>query len=103
MNTQRQVPGFNPFASITIEDLKENRNEVIEIIKEHTNDVAMVMNYMVSKIEEAGNDVEEYTNTCLEELGLFKLKNTTITRNGVTYNHFSDYQDAVNREIYYKR
>jgi len=73
-NAQRQVAGYNPYASITVEDLKENREDVIRIIKSHTGDIAMVMKYMVSNINEAGNDVEEYTTKCLEDLGIIKIK-----------------------------
>jgi hypothetical protein len=63
----------NIFASITIEDLKENREQVIAIITAHTTEVAKVMSYMVANIDNAGNCVEEFTTTCLWDLGLHKI------------------------------
>ena len=69
---QRQVAGFNPFASLTIEDLKENRSEIISIISEHTDKVKEVMSYMVAIIDTKTN-IEDLTTTAIYDLGLNKM------------------------------
>lgn len=60
------------FTTVTIEDLKEYKNEIITEIKKHTNDVKEVMTMMVANLSTTKNTCEiDYTNEVLCEMGYF--------------------------------
>lgn len=61
------------FTPITLADLKENRDTVIAMIKESTNDVKEVMAALAKRVEYTEfDDVEEFTNDVLCNMGYFK-------------------------------
>ncbi len=73
--------------SMNVEDLKDNRNEIISIISKHTTKVSEVMAYMVRNIAEA-TDIEKYTINCLIDLNLY------------TFTDMSDYNvEASKRQL----
>jgi len=62
----------NPFASITLNDLKENKAEIIAIIKDTTNDVKEVMTWMMNTVATTSfTSVERFTTDALCTMGYF--------------------------------
>lgn len=69
---ERQVKGFNPFASLTINDLKENKSQIIAAIAKHTDKVSLVMTYMVSVVDDY-RDIDDLVMESLIALDLYKF------------------------------
>ena len=73
----------NPvFTTVTLDDLKESRNEIISHIKKYTNDVKEVMNEMiVYLVDTEFADVIEFTDDVLLKMGYFDNASNWLAEN----------------------
>lgn len=89
---------------MTLQDLKDNRDEIIEIIAENADskNMATIMNYLVSTLNPHASVVylDSIVNEAIDDLGMRKAApGFEMVYEGVTYYHFSDYQTAVNSKL----
>jgi len=60
------------FTTVTIEGLKEDKEEIISLIKEHTQDVKAVMSEMIIQLSDTEiTCTVDYTNDVLCKMGYF--------------------------------
>ena len=100
---------------MTLQDLKDNRQEIISLINELCSNPAEqgreVMNTMVQFInhfddwkEKSTLYIEDFVKEVVEIKGFEKKeREIRLVHNGVVYDNLSDYNRACSRTIYNKR
>jgi hypothetical protein len=89
---------------MTIQNLKDNRFEIIQIISENADskNMATIMSYLVSNLDPHASIMflDSVVNEAIDDLGMRKAAPCfEMSYEGVTYYHFDDYQQAVNSKL----